>query len=69
MTLKQYLSEQDLSCEAFGRLIGVGAPSVWRYATGARMPRPNIMRKIVAATDGAVQPTDFYSQGTEGEAA
>ena len=69
MTLQDYLDEQGLTHKAFAERICVTTASVWRYATGNRMPRPNIMRKIVAATDGAVQPQDFYGQDAEGEAA
>lgn len=70
MTLKQYLSEQGLTYGGFAALIGVGNASVvWRYANGKRMPRPAQMRRIVAATGGAVTAASFYEQGTEGEAA
>lgn len=69
MQLKQYLSEQGLTYEAFAKAIGVTTKTAWRYAHGERMPKPPIMAKIVAATDGAVREADFYAQGTDGEAA
>ena len=43
----------------FARRIGVTNESVRRYAHGQRFPRPEIMRRIMAATDGAVGPNDF----------
>lgn len=69
MRLSQYLSQKGLTYEAFGALIGVGAPAVSRYISGERFPRRAVMLRIVAATDGAVQPQDFYGQDAEGEAA
>ena len=69
MILKQYLSEQGLTCKAFAEKIGVKTPTVWRYAAGERVPRPEIMNRIVEATGGTVQHRDFYSQGVPGEAA
>ena len=35
--------------------------SVLRYANGERIPRPDVMARIVAETDGEVQPNDFFS--------
>ena len=31
-----------------------------RYENGERLPAPDVMRRIVAATNGTVQPNDFY---------
>ena len=59
MTLHAYLRERGLTYEAFGNLIDVSAQAVWRYTHGRRHPRPEIMRRIIAATDGAVGPQDF----------
>ena len=70
MTLSQYLSEKGLTYEAFGALIGVGAPAVSRYVTGARYPRRAVLLRILAATDGAVTPADLLcAPKAEGEAA
>ena len=69
MTLKEYLSEQGLTHEAFGASIGVTTPTAWRYANGKRYPSPAVMRRIVEATGGAVGPQDFLDQAPEGEAA
>lgn len=69
MTLSQYLSQQDLTHEAFAALIGVNPSTAWRYANGKRQPRRAIMRRIVKVTAGAVGPQDFLDQDAEGEAA
>ncbi|MCP4539687.1 MAG: helix-turn-helix transcriptional regulator [Chloroflexi bacterium] len=59
MKLALYLKEHNLTSLAFGERINTSAESVRRYAKGLRTPRPTIMVKIVHATDGAVNPTDF----------
>ena len=59
MTLGQYLAEESISPATFGALIGVTDESVRRYSHGQRYPRPEIMRRIIAATDGAVGPQDL----------
>ena len=69
MTLSQYLQQHDLTAARFAEKIGVTGESVRRYAAGERVPRPEIMNRIVEATDGTVQHRDFYSQGVPGEAA
>lgn len=69
MTLSEYLRRHDLTAAAFAERIGVATMTISRYARGQRHPRPAIMRRIVAATDGAVGPNDFLNQGAEGEAA
>lgn len=69
MELKTYLLQQGMTLSAFAEEIGVRTPSVSRYATGARIPRPAIMARIVAATGGAVTAQDFFDQATKGEAA
>ena len=45
--------------------IGVTSVSLSRYERDERIPAREIMPKIVAETDGAVQPNDFYSDETE----
>ena len=60
MTLLAYLQTHGLTHAAFAEKIGVGVETARRYALGLRHPRPAIMRRIVDATDGAVQPSDFY---------
>ena len=70
MTLTEYLAQQDLDAGRFAEKIGVSGEAVRRYALGRRTPRPAIMRRIVEATGGAVQPNDFLlDQEAESEAA
>ncbi len=70
MNLSEYLSDHGLSPAKFAERIGVTDESIRRYAHGQRYPRPEIMRRIVATTDGAVGPEDFLdAHADEGEAA
>jgi predicted transcriptional regulator len=60
MKLSKFLSDRGLNLTAFGRLIDVPPETARRYASGARIPHPDIMKRIIKATRGAVQPNDFY---------
>lgn len=59
MTLADYLSQQAESGNRFAERIGVPAITVQRYLKG-RVPAPRVMEAIYTATNGAVQPNDFY---------
>ena len=68
MKLSEHMKANGLTLAAFAEMIGVsGAKAVHRYALGQRMPTPEVMRRIVAATDGAVQPNDFYDLDAPGD--
>lgn len=69
MTLSDYLKRNDLTAARFGQMIGVTGEAVRRYAAGKRTPRPEVMRRIVDATDGAVDFRDFYAQDAASEVA
>ena len=60
MTLAQFLDQQNLTDTAFAAQIGVSSEAVRRYRIGARLPKRDLMARIVVATGGAVQPTDFF---------
>ena len=59
MTLSDYLRKNQLSFTDFGKSIGITSQAVARHSRGERWPRPEIMRRIVNATDGSVMPNDF----------
>ena len=60
MKLKSYIRGEGLTYQQFAEKINVSsARTVQRYAEG-RIPEPNIMRRIVLATGGQVQPNDFF---------
>jgi antitoxin CcdA len=60
MKLQSYLASHDYPAVEFGRRLGVSKATVSRYASGARIPSPAVMRRIVAETKGAVTANDFY---------
>ncbi|KKL85720.1 hypothetical protein LCGC14_1951930 [marine sediment metagenome] len=64
MKLSDYLKEQALTLSAFAEAVGLDVSTVHRAATGKVIPTRENMAAIVKATDGAVQPNDFYSNDT-----
>ena len=63
MKLREYLDDRKFSADAFGGIVGVSGHAVLKWIRGERVPRPEIMEKIVKATRGTVQPNDFYGHG------
>ena len=59
MNLKSYLFDERIAIAEFGQKIGVGSPTVWRWAEGKCFPAPHHLRAIAEATDGRVTPNDF----------
>lgn len=60
MKLNQYLTEKNITPEAFGALIGgVSESGVRKWIYGERVPRPEQMRRIAEVTNGSVEPNDF----------
>lgn len=51
--------------EELARAIGVTGEAVRRYRSGARMPRPEITRRIHEVTGGAVTAQDLHEQRLE----
>ncbi len=61
MQLRDYLAHNDLTLSAFAAKIGAAnAGTVAKYCDGSRIPRRSFMQAIVLATDGQVQPSDFF---------
>ena len=61
MKLSEFMAGQKIGDAEFARLIGVGSRmAVLRYRRGERIPRPDVMRRIVEVTQGQVGPADFY---------
>lgn len=59
MKLRSYLSGRGETQAQFAARIGVHPISVSRYVTGRRLPEPDVIRRIVVATDGAVTADDL----------
>lgn len=63
MKLRDWMTRHNISEARLAGSLGTSQATVNRYARGERIPRPNIMARIIAATDGAVRPADFYDCG------
>ena len=61
MTLSEYLDLTGLSVPALQKKLGIRTvDSVYKYLRGDHIPSPEVMARIFKATNGAVQPNDFY---------
>jgi len=65
MQLAAYLDLAKITDRDFAETIGVTRQALHRYRQGLRIPRPEVLAKIKAATDGAVTANDFMSNSTE----
>lgn len=66
MKLAEYLRVNQLSMNEFARRIGAkNARTVQRYTGHGRMPSGLMMARIVKATGGKVQPSDFLDGSSE----
>ena len=60
MRLIDYLTRNEMTRTAFAQKAGLTVPTVSRTASGRTYPSLTTLRAIVAATEGAVQPNDFF---------
>lgn len=61
MELHAWLNANNISTEEFADRIGASPGGVRKWRYGERLPRPKAMKRIAAATQGAVTPNDFFS--------
>ncbi len=69
MTLKDYLSQEGIDDGAFASLVNCDRSTIYRIRENGQRPSPSLMAEIVKATDGRVQPNDFYDVPQAGLAA
>lgn len=61
MTLKDYFTQNpELDDAAFARLVGCDRSTIYRIRENGQTPSRKLMKRIALATDGLVQPNDFY---------
>ena len=60
MRLRQYFTANNLDIASFAKSIGVSPEAVRLWLAGKRVPRRRLLKRIVEATDGAVQANDFH---------
>lgn len=64
MKLHAYIEANGLTPSKFAESIGVPPSTITRILAGDREPGLPLLRKIHAATDGAVAPNDFLLTDT-----
>ncbi len=65
MTLSEFRKQHGWSLAEMARRIGLGphgAKTVQRYEAGLRLPEPDVMARIISATDGQVTGQTFYDR-------
>jgi len=60
MNLQTYLDTNAIAPAKFAGSINVTPTALGRYLSGDRIPRPDVLRRIVSETQGKVQPNDFF---------
>lgn len=61
MKLEEYLKRHSLTASEFARRANITVSTVHRAAAGTVIPSTETLQRIAEATNGAVQPNDFYS--------
>lgn len=56
------LSGSGFSVRDFAKTVNVTEAAMSRYVSGKRMPRTEIMQRIVDASHGEVQSNDFFER-------
>ena len=59
MQLSAFLSDNKLTLQAFGSIVGVSGETVRRWADGSRFPHGDMLIRIAETTEGQVQANDF----------
>lgn len=59
MTLREYITQEQLTVANFAKRIGVTPRTIWNYMRGARKPKFEIMEKIMKVTKSKVKHADF----------
>lgn len=67
MKIKDYLKQERLSPDQFGRMVGVDGSTVRRWIAGDSRPRWRILAKITRQTNGLVRGADFEFDGLASE--
>lgn len=61
MKLDVWLAQNQMNATQFAALIGCRESTVSMYVSGKRMPRHDLMQRIMAATDNQVTPDDMFA--------
>ena len=61
MKITDWLTTNKISDAEFASRIGVSRQALWRYKSGERIPKRDIIERILRETGGEVRPADFFS--------
>ncbi len=67
MKLSSFLEKSGMSYAEFGTVVGASSEAVRLWVLGHRVPNRESMKAVVAATNGAVEPNDFFDAPTQPE--
>ncbi len=59
MTLSEYMSKHQMTDQKMSDAVGVSRSAITQYRLGSRMPRPEIMLRLVEVTGSKVSPLDL----------
>lgn len=61
MKLDAWIKKHNVRPVDLASELQVTRMALWRYRKGGRIPIPEVMKRVVRRTQGAVKPDDFYS--------
>lgn len=61
MNLSEYRKKENKTQEQLASELGVAQSNIASWENGSRIPTKENMQKIIAYTNGEVQPNDFYT--------
>ena len=67
MTLNDYMKNNGITDQGLAETLGVSRSAVTQYRLGDRMPRPEILVKLLAATNNEVGPVDLVESLKRGK--
>lgn len=59
--LDKWIKEKSISRTQLAKTLDISLATLSRYLSGDRIPKQSIMQKIIATTDGNVNPSNFYA--------
>ncbi len=62
MKLNEYLKTNKISQARFARRCGITRSAVCHFIAGRRYPSPEVLRRIILASNGEVKPNDFFNE-------
>lgn len=65
MKLQDYRKQENKTQEQVAEELGVAQSNIASWENGIRIPTKDNMQRIVAYTNGEVQPNDFYEVSDE----